>query len=468
MNNLSIAQAKKLLQERKTSASELVESCLSRIAEVDRKLNAFITVTEDYAKQTAREIDQKLAAGEKLGPLAGIPIALKDIYSTQGIATTAGSNVLQGYIPPYDATAVKKLKEAGAIIVGKTNLDAFAHGGSGENSDFGPTKNPYDLTKVPGGSSSGSAVSVAVGESLVAMGTDTGGSIRLPASFCNVVGLKPTYGRVSRYGVIAMASSLDCIGHFTRTVEDSALVLSVTAGHDPYDATSREEPVPDYVSSARKPPTPIKIGLPKEYFREGLDPAVNDLVLAAVKKMEELGATISEVSLPHTEAALAVYYVICPSEVSANLARFDGIRFGHSRDHFGAEAKRRIMLGTYALSAGYFDAYYLQAQKVRSLIVQDFAKVFKQVDVLVAPVSPTLAFNLGEKVNDPLAMYLSDVLTVPMNLAGVPSLAVPCGFAGDLPVGLQIIGPALAEEKLFRLGNAYEQVTNFWQKVPEV
>lgn len=484
MDKLTIKEAETLLKEKKISASELVKSCLKRITEVDKKLNAFITVTEDYAKQAAKEIDRKLAAGEKLGPLAGIPLALKDIYSTQGIATTAGSNILKDYVPSYDATAVKKLKAAGAIIVGKTNLDAFAHGSSGENSDFGPTKNPYDLTKVPGGSSSGSAVSVAVGGSLVAMGTDTGGSIRLPASFCNVVGLKPTYGRVSRYGVIAMASSLDCMGHFTRTVEDSALVLSVTAGYDPYDATSREEAVPDYLSSAhlgveslglnsnltssRKPLNSLKIGLPKEYFGEGLDHTVKDLVLAAVKKMEELGAKVSEVSLPHTDQALAVYYVICPSELSANLARFDAIRFGHPRGHFGAEAKRRIMLGTYALSTGYYDAYYLQAQKVRSLIVQDFEKAFQKVDVLVAPVSPTLPFDLGEKVNDPLAMYLSDVLMVPVDLAGLPGLAVPCGFAGHLPVGLQIIGPALAEEKLFGLGQAYERVTNFWQKVPEL
>jgi len=470
---LTIQKAKELLQAKEISAQDLVRASLKTIDDTDETLNAYLTVrSEKDLLEEAQAVDEKVSLGEELRPLEGIPIALKDIYSTERLETTAGSNILKGYISPYDATTVKKLKEAGAIIIGKTNLDAFAHGASGENSDFGPTKNPYDLTKVPGGSSSGSAVAVASGSALMAMGTDTGGSIRLPASFCNVVGLKPTYGRVSRYGVIAMASSLDCMGHFTRTVEDSALVLSVTAGHDPYDATSRENSVPDYLSlllpSSSHPLKSLRIGLPQEYLGEGLDPTIKSLVLAAVKKMEELGASVTEVSLPHTDAAVAVYYIICPSEVSANLARFDGVRYGHRRDHFGPEAKRRIMLGTYALSSGYYDSYYLQAQKVRTLIKQDFEKVFTKVDVLVAPVSPTLPFNLGEKVNDPLAMYLSDVYMDPINLAGVPSLAVPCGFAEGLPVGLQIIGPALAEAKLFLVGHNFEQATNYWQQVPEI
>ncbi|PJE68472.1 Asp-tRNA(Asn)/Glu-tRNA(Gln) amidotransferase GatCAB subunit A [Candidatus Shapirobacteria bacterium CG10_big_fil_rev_8_21_14_0_10_38_8] len=459
LNELTIKEAREGLKKKQFSCLELVKSCLEQINKTNSKLNSFITVCEEEATEKAVEIDRGFRERK---PLLGIPIALKDLYCTKGIKKTAGSKVLENYIPVYDATVVDKLKNAGAIIIGKTNCDAWAHGASGENSDFGPTRNPWNLERTPGGSSSGSAVAAAADECLAAMGTDTGGSVRLPASFCNVVGLKPTYGRVSRYGVVAMASSLDCMGHLTKTVEDSALILGVTAGFDPKDATSSNKPVEDYLEGIRgnRGTRRIRIGLPKEYFGEGLDARIKEKILGALGVLEDLGAKIIEVSLPHTKYALAAYYIIQPAEVSSNLARYDGIRFGNDRDKFGDEAKRRIMLGTYILSAGYYDAYYLKAMKVRTLIKRDFNEVFKKVDVLISPVSPNPPFKLGEKVNDPMQMYLADIYTVTANLAGIPGLSIPAGFVDGLPVGMQILGPQFSEKMLFQVGKIYEQSTH--------
>ena len=469
LNQLTIKEAHEGLKEKRFSCVELVQACLERIKQVDFRLNSFITVNEQEALEQAREADKTLAeATVKDTPLQGIPVAVKDLYLTKGIRTTAGSKVLEDYVPVYDATSVSRLKEKGAIIIGKTNCDAWAHGASGENSDFGPTKNPWDLKRVPGGSSSGSGVAVAADECLFALGTDTGGSVRLPASFCNVVGLKPTYGRVSRYGVVAMASSLDSMGHLTKTVYDSALILAITAGADSFDTTTSKIPVANYLKDLEKGIKGTKIGVPKEYFAEGLDEKVGDQVMAAIKILEKLGAKTVEVSLPHTKYALAVYYIVQPSEVSSNLARYDGIRYGNNRDFFGDEAKRRIMLGTYALSAGYYDAYYLKAMKVRTLIKKDFDEVFKTVDVVITPVSPTLPFKLGEKAEDPLQMYLSDIFTITVNLAGVPALAIPAGFSDDLPVGMQIIGPQFSEEVLFQVGSAYEKETQWVKQKPKL
>lgn len=470
LNELTIKEAREGLKEKKFSSVELVQACVEQIKKVDSKLNSFITVCVQEAIREAQHID--CATDVKDSPLQGIPIALKDLYCTRGIKTTAGSKVLQNYIPPYNATVVNKLAEAGAIIIGKTNCDAWAHGASGENSDFGPTRNPWDLDRVPGGSSSGSAVAVSADECLAGMGTDTGGSIRLPSSFCSVVGLKPTYGRVSRYGVISMASSLDCMGHLTKTVEDSALLLGVTAGIDPMDATSSDKPVENYLEGIleNRGIRGIRIGIPKEYFGDGLDVKIKEKVMGAVEVLRGLGAQIKEVSLPHTKYALATYYIIQPSEVSSNLARYDGIRYGNDRNSFGDEAKRRMMLGTYALSAGYYDAYYLKAMKVRTLIKQDFDKIFKEVDVLIAPVSPTMPFKFGEKTNDPLQMYLADIYTITANLAGIPGLSIPIGFidssTSSLPVGMQIIGSQFSEKTLFQVGYAYEQATNWFKTKP--
>lgn len=466
---LTIKEALGGLAKRRFSSEELVKSCLGRIKKLEPKINAFITVCEKEALREAKKADgiinhQSLIINHK--PLLGIPIAIKDIFCTKGIRTTVGSKVLDDYIPVYDATAVRKLKEGGAIIIGKANLDAWAHGSSGENSDFGLSRNPWNQKYVPGGSSSGSAAAVASRMCLAATGTDTGGSIRLPASFCNLVGLKPTYGRVSRYGIIAMASSLDSIGHFSRDVIDSALILNVTAGNDPYDATTPIVEVPDYARSLKKGIKGVKIGIPQEYFRQGLDKSVKEIVEKAIKKFESLGAKLAEVSLPHTKYALAVYYIIQPSEVSSNLARYDGIRYGYPRERFADEAKRRIMLGTFTLSAGYYEAYYLKAMRVRTLIKKDFEKAFEKVDVLIAPVSPTPPFKIGEKVDDPLKMYLSDIFTVTANLAGIPGLAVPAGLVNGLPVGIQILGPQFNEELLFQVGYAYEQATNWHKQKP--
>src|SRR3990167_8818600 len=467
ISDLTIRETSDLLSSKQIKAQELTQAFLERAHRLNKKLNSFITITADTAQDQAKKADQLIASGYKLNPLAGIPFGIKDLFSTKGIKTTAGSKVLENYVPVYDATSVERLNSADIVCVGKTNLDAWAHGSSGENSDFGTTQNPYDLSRVPGGSSSGSAVAVASGCSLAAMGTDTGGSIRLPAAFCNVVGLKPTYGRVSRYGVIAMASSLDCIGHFTKTVYDNALVLNVTAGEDGFDSTCTAQKPDDYIKDIEKSVKGFKIGIPKEYF-ENLDMKIKGLILEAVKKLEKLGAQVEDISLPNTEYGVATYYIIHPSDVSSNLARYDGIRFGKTREKFGSEAKRRIILGTYTLSSGYYDAYYLKAMKVRRIIRNDFVDAFKKVDVIVCSVSPTLPFKLGEKVSDPLQMYLADIFTVTANLAGVPSLAVPCGFIGDLPVGMQIIGPDFSEKLLYQVGYAYEQETKWYERKPNL
>ncbi len=487
-NALTITEALDALKKKQLSSVELTRACLDAIKEKNKTLNAFITVCEQTAFDAAKKADKLLQQGVSLSQgysLLGIPIALKDIYMTDGVRTTAGSKVLENYIPQYDATVVARLKKAGAIIVGKTNLDAWAHGSSGENSDFGPTKNPYDTAYIPGGSSSGSPVAVASDMCLAATGTDTGGSIRLPASFCNVVGLKPTYGRVSRYGIVAMASSLDSIGHFTKTVEDSAHFLQVTAGKDKMDATTTPHPVPNYTEKLKDGVKGLKIGVPKEYFIKGLDPGIKDLTMKALKVYEEQGVEIVDVSLPHTEYAIAVYYIIQTAEVSSNLARYDGIRFGNSRSTFGEEAKRRIMLGTYVLSTGYYDAYYKKAIQVRTLLIKDFEEAYKKVDVIITPASPTLPWKLGEKVDDPLKMYLSDIFTVHANLTGHPGLAMPIGFidpsthysassgqAGSgqtgLPVGMQIISPHFREDLLYQVGYAYEQKNPWWKNKPEL
>lgn len=470
------------LKSRKYTATQLTEKYLNRINEQNPKLNAYITISRDEALEAAGEADKLIsacgreeAALNKLfeeKPLLGIPVALKDIFSTKNIETTAASNILRGYIPPFDATVVTKIKNAGGVILGKLNCDAFAHGASGENSDFGITKNPYDLDRVSGGSSSGSGAAAAADLTVIATGTDTGGSIRNPASFCNLVGLKPTYSRVSRYGIIAMASSLDSIGHLSKTVEDSARFLQVTAGFDPLDGSSAKNEVPNYVEGLKNSAEAIKklkIGLPKEYFLDALNPEIKETVMAAAKKYEEMGAELVEISLPNTEYALATYYIIVPSEVSSNLGRFDGIRYGFDRSKFGAEAKRRIMIGTHVLSSGYYDAYYLKAQKVRTLLINDFKEAFKKVDVILTPVTPDLPPKIGENVNDPLKMYLMDVLSVTANLAGIPGLSVPAGFSkSGLPIGMQLLGPHFSEDLLFKVGHAYEQQTKFYEKEPKL
>ena len=462
LNQLTIKDAVKGLKEKKFSSAELTRACLDQIKKHNPDINAFLTINEhalDEAKRADEERDNDSTA-----PLLGIPIALKDMYMTKGLRTTAASNVLRDYIPQYDATVVSKLKNAGAIILGKTNHDAWAHGASGENSDFGPTKNPCNSEYVPGGSSSGSAASMASNMAIAASGTDTGGSIRQPASFTNTVGLKPTYGLVSRYGIVAMASSLDSIGHFTKTTEDSAIYLNVTSGNDPMDATTTKKETQNYLEDLEKGVKGIKIGVPKEYYAMGLDGSIKKNIESSIKKLEMLGAEIVEISLPHTEYALACYYIIVSSEISSNLARYDGIRYGHDRSNFGNEAVRRIILGTFTLSSGYYDAYYKKAMQVRTLIRRDFDEAFKKVDAIISPVSPTPPWKLGEKVNAPLKMYLSDVYTVIANLAGIPGLAVPSGFIGDLPrsnrglpTGFQILGPHFSEKLLFQIGHAFEQ-----------
>ena len=470
LNKLTIKEAKGGLKSKKFSSAELINACLEQIKKYNKDLNAFITVTGKEALHEAKKADDLASQGEawEAKPLLGIPIALKDLYSTKGIRTTAGSKVLNDYIPVYDATVVKKLKDAGAVIIGKTNHDAWGHGSSGENSDFGNTKNPWSTEYVPGGSSSGSAAALAADMCLASTGTDTGGSIRLPASFCNVVGLKPTYGRVSRYGIIAMASSLDSIGHFTKTVEDSAILLNVTAGKDEFDASTPGVNAQNYTKNLNNGVKGIKIGVPKEYIAKGLDKNVQTRFEQALKEFKKLGAIVEEVSLPHTEYGIAAYYIIQPSEVSSNLARYDGIRYGSERTDFGDEAKRRIMLGTYTLSAGYYDAYYKKAMQVRTLIKKDFDDAFKKVDAIITPVSPTPPWKLGEKINDPLKMYLSDIFTVTANLAGIPGLSLPMGFANRLPVGMQILGPQFSEGLLFQIGHAFEQETMFYKQKPKL
>lgn len=481
---LTLAEARKGLAEKKFSSVELTKNLLERIKSVNPQLNAYVSVTDEVALKMAEDADKALAAGQNLSPLTGVPISLKDIFNTKGIVTTCCSPFLKDYKPPYDATVVTKLKQAGFVLTGKNNMDEFACGGSTENSCFGPTKNPWDLERVAGGSSGGSAAAVAADLSFYSVGTDTGGSIRQPASLCGTVGLKVTYGRVSRSGVTAMASSWDTVGPFAKTVEDAATVLQVLAGKDVFDATTPDVAVPDYSKNLKEGVKGLKIGVPKEYFDEGVDAEVAKIVREALKQYEKMGATLHEISLPYTSYAIAVYYVSTPAELSANLARFDGIRFGNKpktaakdmidyyyqarNEGFGDEIKRRIMIGTYVLSSGYYDAYYNKAQKVRSLIIQDFARAFKEVDVIIAPVSPIPAYTVGEK-SDPLAMYLADALTIPANCAGIPGLSIPCGFSGSkLPIGLQILGPQFSEDLLLKVGAAYEQATQWHKERPNL
>jgi aspartyl-tRNA(Asn)/glutamyl-tRNA(Gln) amidotransferase subunit A len=476
-SSLTLASAARRLSRRELSASELVEACLRRIEDTEPRLHAFLVVSEDEARRQAAEADRRFARGEPLSPLDGIPIALKDVFLTRAVRTTAGSRILESFVPPYDATAVARLRSRGAVLIGKTNCDEFAMGSSTENSAFGPSFNPWDPGRVPGGSSGGSAVAVAAGQCLAALGTDTGGSIRLPASFCGVVGLKPTYGRVSRYGIVAYASSLDQVGPFTRDVRDAAILLEALAGHDPRDATSAPIEVPAYERSLESGLGPLRIGVPREYFQEGMQPEVDSSVREAIAALEALGASVETVSLPHAAYAIAAYYLIATAEASSNLARYDGIRYGRraagaeslldtyrrSREEgFGAEVKRRILLGTYALSAGYYDAYYGKAQKARTLVRRDFEDAFARCDLLVAPTAPTTAFRLGEKLADPLSMYLSDVLTISVNLAGLPALSMPCGVDGSgLPIGVQLIGKPFGEPALLGAAYAYEQATEW-------
>lgn len=466
IRELTIQSALVGLRTKQFTAVDLIQACVANVKKYNDDYHALLTVVdEDVLFAKAKEIDKT----DYSRSLSGIPIVLKDLFSSEGIRTTAGSNVLEDYTPVYDATVVARLKSAGAIIIGKANQDAWGHGSSGENSDYFSTKNPYDPSRVPGGSSSGSAAAVALGMALAATGTDTGSSVRLPAAFCNLVGLKPTYGRVSRYGIIAMASSFDTIGHMTKTVYDNALITEITAGRDPLDATTGDIPVPHLTKNLGGTLRGKTIGLPKEYFElEGMDPKVGDSTRIAIKKLEDLGARIVDVSLPHTDVAMACYYVLVPSEISSNLARFDGVRFGRGRETFGNEAKRRMMIGTYALSSGYYDAYYKTAAKVRTLIKKNFDDVFAKVDVLVAPSSPTLPFKIGEKSNDPVAMYLSDIFVCPVNIAGIPAVSVPCGFVDGLPVGMQIIGPQFGEEKIYQIGSVYEKETQWYRKLAKI
>lgn len=467
LSGLTVAQARKKLDEKEISSLELTKQALERLEKIEPKLNAFLTLTKKEAIADAKKADGRIAKGEKT-PLLGIPYSLKDLYLTKGIRTTAASRVLENYIPPYSSTVVTRLQKAGAVMIGKNNQDAWAHGSSGENSDFGSTKNPWDMEMVPGGSSSGPAVSVAADIASFSMGTDTGGSIRQPAGFTNTVGLKPTYGRVSRYGVIAMASSFDTMGHFTKTAEDSAMVLSVTAGKDPKDATSSPVAVDDYSSDLKKDIKGLRVGRPREYFIDGMDVKVKMCVEAAIKKLEDLGAEIVEISLPHTEHAIGTYYILQTAEVSSNLARYDGIRYGYAREFFGEEAKRRIMLGTFALAHGYYEAYYKKGMKIRTLIKEDFDRAFEKVDVIAAPVSPTTAWKIGEKADDPLAMYLSDIFTVTANIAGIPGLTIPAGFVNELPVGMQLLGTHFSEKMLLRVGHQYELANPWYLRKPEI
>jgi aspartyl-tRNA(Asn)/glutamyl-tRNA(Gln) amidotransferase subunit A len=482
LHELTIEQARELLDKREISAQELTQAILDRIQAIEPQVHAYITVTPEAALAQAEAADKKLAAGES-GPLMGIPCGIKDVFITKDLTTTAGSRILEKFVPPYDAFAVARLKEAGAVVLGKQNMDEFAMGSSTENSAFGPSHNPWDLKAIPGGSSGGSAASVAAGSCLFSIGTDTGGSIRQPASHCGVVGLKPTYGRVSRFGMIAFASSLDQAGPFTRTVAGAAQVLKAMAGHDPADSTSAPMEVPDYAAALNRGVKGLKLGIPKEYFLEGMDPEVEKATRDAIGVLENLGAETVEVSLPHTEYALAVYYILAPAECSSNLARYDGVKYGLSQREenadlmdmyfntrsagFGEEVIRRVMLGTYALSAGYYDAYYGKAGQVRTLIKQDFLDAFEKVDAVISPVAPTPAFDLGQKVDDPLQMYLSDVLTLSVNLAGLPGMSLPAGFSSSgRPIGMQIIGPHFAEEIVLAAGHAFQEATDHHSKRP--
>jgi aspartyl-tRNA(Asn)/glutamyl-tRNA(Gln) amidotransferase subunit A len=488
LHRLTIHEAHDLLRAGELTSVELTEAVLERIAAVDNRVRAYLTLTPEFALERARLADARWAAwrrdgGEPPPALLGIPLAIKDVICLEGVPTTCGSRILENFIPPYSATVVEKLAEQGAVFLGKTNTDEFAMGSSTENSAFFTTHNPWDLDRVPGGSSGGSAAAVAAGAALGAFGSDTGGSVRQPASLCGVAGMKPTYGRISRYGLVAFASSLDQIGPFGRDVTDCALLLRAVAGHDPLDSNTIAAPVPDYVAELPKGVKGLRVGVPREFFVKGMQAGVEQAVRIAIDQLAALGMELRDISLPHTQYGLQTYYLIAPAEASANLARYDGIRYGYSAPEvldildgylrtreqgFGAEVKRRIMLGTYALSAGYYDAYYLKAQKVRTLIKQDFERAFESVDVIVTPTSPSVAFKIGEKTSDPLEMYLSDIFTLTLNLAGLGGLSIPCGFADGLPIGLQIIGPALAEDVILRVGYAYEQVTDWRLRQPSL
>jgi len=469
------------LQKGTYSSEELTRACLQRISTHDERLNSFVTVTGAQALAAAQAADAVIKAGNA-GPLTGIPFAHKDIFCTSGVKTSCGSRMLDNFIAPYDATVTEKLLEAGAVMIGKTNMDEFAMGSSNETSFYGPVRNPWDETTVPGGSSGGSAAAVAARLVPVSTGTDTGGSIRQPAALCGITGLKPTYGRVSRYGMIAFASSLDQGGPFARSAEDAAVMLGAMAGFDARDSTSVERPVDDYLAQLNEPLQGLRIGLPKEYFGEGLDAGVGDAVAAAIEEFKKLGATVTDITLPNTHLSVPAYYVVAPAECSSNLSRFDGVRFGHRADNpqdlqdlytrsrgegFGDEVKRRILVGTYALSAGYYDAYYLKAQQARHLIRDDFLQAFEQVDIIMGPTAPSVAFKLGAKADDPVSMYLSDIYTIAVNLAGLPAMSVPAGFSNGLPVGLQMIGNYFDEARLLNVGHQYQQVSDWHARSPQ-
>ena len=482
MHRKTIAELSVALQAGEISSRELTELFLARIRQHNPQLNSFITITEQQARSAAHEADRRISAG-KAGALTGIPIAHKDIFCTEGVATTCASKMLSNFIAPYDASCVTRLKEAGAVMLGKTNMDEFAMGSSNETSYYGPVKNPWDVATVPGGSSGGSAAAIAARLVPGATGTDTGGSIRQPAALCGCTGLKPTYGRVSRYGMIAFASSLDQAGPITRTAEDAALMLGVMAGFDDKDSTSMDTPVPDYRATLNDSLAGLRIGLPREYFSTGLDENVSGIIDQAIKEYQKLGATVVDISLPNSNLSVPAYYVVAPAECSSNLSRFDGVRYGHRCENprdlmdlykrsrgegFGAEVQRRIMIGTYVLSAGYYDAYYLKAQKIRRLISDDFRNAFGKVDVIMGPTAPSTAFRLGDKVDDPITMYLSDIYTIAVNLAGLPAVSIPAGFANQLPVGLQIIGKYFAEARLLNVAHQYQRVTDWHQYIPKL
>ncbi len=481
--SLALSEARDLLDKREISANDLVNSIYQRLDAVEEKVKAFITITKDNAMKMAGEAQKKIDLEEKQNntSILGIPLAIKDNICTKGVRTTCSSKILDNFVPPYESTVTSRLIERGYVLIGKTNMDEFAMGSSTENSGFHTTKNPWNLERIPGGSSGGSAAAVAADECIAALGSDTGGSIRQPAALCGVVGLKPTYGRVSRYGLVAFASSLDQIGPITKNVRDSAILMNILSGHDPFDSTSAPVPAPDFTAALGKDINGMIIGIPKEYFIEGIDKEVEVSVKEATKKLESLGAITVEVSLPHTGYAVATYYILATSEASSNLARYDGVKYGFRAkgkdlmdmymntraQGFGAEVKRRIMLGTYALSSGYYEAYYKKAQQVRTLIKKDFEDAFKKVDVILTPTSPTAAFKIGEKTADPLQMYLSDIFTISANLAGVPGISIPCGFtSNNLPVGLQLIGKPFDEESILRVAYAYEQNTEWHKKKP--
>ncbi|RIK30400.1 MAG: Asp-tRNA(Asn)/Glu-tRNA(Gln) amidotransferase GatCAB subunit A [Anaerolineae bacterium] len=482
--SLTIREAHELLKTKKISSVELTQAMLQRIHAVDSKIKSYVTVTDDLALEQAKRADERIAKNENVTPLTGIPFAMKDCISTRGVKTTCSSKILENYVPQYNATVTNKLADAGAVLVGKTNMDEFGMGSSCENSAFFNTHNPWNLDHVPGGSSGGSAAAMSASLALFTIGEDTGGSVRMPAGFCNVTGIKPTYGRVSRYGLISLVSSFDCIGPMTRDVYDCATVLEHIAGHDEKDSTTYQSPVPSYTQHINDPVNKLKLGIPKEYFVAGMEAGVESALQESIRQFEKLGMEIHEVSLPHTKYGLPVYYLLLFAEASSNLARFDGTRFGLSksdnakdvidiylqtrREGFGDEVKRRIMLGAYALSAGYYDSYYLKAQKVRTLLRRDFETALASCDLLLAPTCPTTAFKLGEKTNDPLAMYLSDIYVVATNPAGVPAMALPCGFSNNMPVGMQLIGKHLDEQTLFQVGHAYQQVTDWHKKLPNL